>query len=122
MRNHLCFSVCPDPVDKYLEETSVRYISPRGVHSKDSVPQKKTGECSDSPPVFFVVFCFVFLINTSKLIPYEHCTGPQPVICCSPSGPHVGPPRIKPPPPLSNRKRRRSHSSADTREKQTCGK
>ncbi|KAA8590739.1 hypothetical protein FQN60_001682 [Etheostoma spectabile] len=23
-------AVCPDPVDKYLEETSVRYISPRG--------------------------------------------------------------------------------------------
>lgn len=49
-------------------------------------------------------------------------TGPQPVICCPPSGPHVGPPRIKPAPPLSNRKRRRSHSSADCREKQTCGK
>ncbi|KAF3859888.1 hypothetical protein F7725_000143, partial [Dissostichus mawsoni] len=55
-------SVCPDPVDKYLEETSVRYISPRGVvQGKDTAPHRRTG--------------------------------PQPVICCSPSGPHVGPPK-----------------------------
>ncbi|KAI9540325.1 hypothetical protein NQZ68_041948 [Dissostichus eleginoides] len=82
-------SVCPDPVDKYLEETSVRYISPRGVvQGKDTAPHRRTG--------------------------------PQPVICCSPSGPHVGPPQTKPAPPAPNRKRRRSHSSADCREKQTC--
>ncbi|XP_067447284.1 death effector domain-containing protein [Thunnus thynnus] len=82
-------AVCPDPVDKYLEETSVRYISPRGaVQSRDAAPHRRTG--------------------------------PQPVICCSPSGPHVGPPRTKPATPVSNRKRKRSHSSADCREKQTC--
>ncbi|XP_071331252.1 death effector domain-containing protein [Trachinotus anak] len=82
-------AVCPDPVDKYLEETSVRYISPRGaVQGKDTPPHRRTG--------------------------------PQPVICCSPSGPHVGPPRTKPAAPVPNRKRKRSHSSADCREKQTC--
>ncbi|XP_060930388.1 death effector domain-containing protein [Limanda limanda] len=82
-------AVCPDPVDKYLEETSVRYISPRGTaQSKVTAPHRRTGR--------------------------------QPVICCSPSGPHVGPPRIKPAPPVPNRKRKRSHSSADCREKQTC--
>ncbi|XP_039655652.1 death effector domain-containing protein isoform X2 [Perca fluviatilis] len=71
-------AVCPDPVDKYLEETSVRYISPRGaVRSKDTAPHRRTG-------------------------------------------PHVGPPRTKPAPPVTNCKRRRSHSSADCREKQTC--
>lgn len=80
-------AVCPDPVDKYLEETSVRYISPKGAHGEDAAPQKRAG--------------------------------PLPVICCSSSGPHVGPPRRKPP-PLSSRKRRRLNSSADTREKQTC--
>lgn len=49
-------------------------------------------------------------------------SGPQPVLCCSPSGPQVAPPRIKPAPPVSTRKRKRSLSSADCREKQTCGK
>lgn len=38
------FSVCPDPVDRYLEETSVRYISPRGaVQSTDTAPHRRTG-------------------------------------------------------------------------------
>ncbi|XP_029994914.1 death effector domain-containing protein [Sphaeramia orbicularis] len=82
-------AVCPDPVDKYLEETSVRYISPRGAgQSRDSATQRKTG--------------------------------PQPVLCCSSSGSHVGPPRTKPTRPVSVRKRKRSHSSADCKEKQTC--
>ncbi|KAM9752448.1 death effector domain-containing protein isoform 2-T2 [Menidia menidia] len=36
-------AVCPDPVDKYLEETSVRYISPRGTEQrKDTVPHRRT--------------------------------------------------------------------------------
>ncbi|XP_068192977.1 death effector domain-containing protein isoform X2 [Antennarius striatus] len=71
-------AVCPDPVDKYLEETSVRYISPRRVgQSTDTALHRRPGS-------------------------------------------HVGPPRIKPTPPAPNRKRRRSHSSADCREKQTC--
>ncbi|XP_034029019.1 death effector domain-containing protein [Thalassophryne amazonica] len=81
-------AVCPDPVDKYLEETSVRYISPRGaLHGGNAAPQRRTG--------------------------------PQPVMCCSPSGPQVCPPRTKPM-PAAPRKRKRSHSSADCREKQTC--
>ncbi|KAK1898232.1 Death effector domain containing protein [Dissostichus eleginoides] len=33
-------SVCPDPVDKYLEETSVRYISPRGVDPTLALPKQ----------------------------------------------------------------------------------
>nr|XP_046254172.1 death effector domain-containing protein isoform X2 [Scatophagus argus] len=71
-------AVCPDPVDRYLEETSVRYISPRGtVPSKDTPSNRRTG-------------------------------------------PHVDPPRMKPVPSVPNCKRRRSHSSADCREKQTC--
>ncbi|KAF7647703.1 hypothetical protein LDENG_00168110 [Lucifuga dentata] len=86
----MCFVlVCPDPVDKYLEETSVRYMSPRGsVQSRDRAPYRKTG--------------------------------PQPVICCSSSGSHVGPAPTKPTPPTPNQKRKRSHSSAECREKQTC--
>ncbi|XP_012690052.1 death effector domain-containing protein isoform X2 [Clupea harengus] len=82
-------TVCPDPVDKYLEETSVRYVSPRG-----------TGENRE---------------GTS-----HRRTGPQPLICCSPSGPRVCPPRAKPGPSVPSRKRKRAHSSADCREKQTC--
>ncbi|XP_016431135.1 death effector domain-containing protein-like [Sinocyclocheilus rhinocerous] len=47
-------------------------------------------------------------------------SGPQPLICCPPSGPQVCPPRAKPTPPPPNRKRKRSHTTADCREKQTC--
>ncbi|KAK0139619.1 Death effector domain-containing protein [Merluccius polli] len=83
-------AVCPDPVDKYLEETSVRYVSPRGAaQGMDTMPRRSTGT--------------------------------QPVICCSPSGRQVGPPQTKPAPPTSSRKRKRSHSTAECREKQTCG-
>ncbi|XP_062397468.1 death effector domain-containing protein isoform X2 [Sardina pilchardus] len=82
-------TVCPDPVDKYLEETSVRYVSPRG-----------SGENREGPS--------------------HRRTGPQPLICCSPSGPRVCPPRAKPGPSVPSRKRKRAHTSADCREKQTC--
>ncbi|XP_061542553.1 death effector domain-containing protein [Phycodurus eques] len=69
--------VCPDPVDKYLEETSVRYISPRGgIKGRDCVPHRMTG-------------------------------------------PYVGPSRMKAA-PVPNGLWKRSHSSADFREKQTC--
>ncbi|XP_046897077.1 death effector domain-containing protein [Hypomesus transpacificus] len=82
-------TVCPDPVDKYLEETSVRYVSPRGgAESRESIPHRRAG--------------------------------PQPVICCSPSGPQVGPSRTKPAPPGPSRKRKRTHTTGDCREKQTC--
>ncbi|XP_061758443.1 death effector domain-containing protein [Nerophis ophidion] len=71
-------AVCPDPVDKYLEETSVRYISPRGaMKSRESVPHRMTG-------------------------------------------PYVGPSRMKAAAPVPNGSWKRSHSSADFREKQTC--
>ncbi|KAJ8377444.1 hypothetical protein AAFF_G00260020 [Aldrovandia affinis] len=82
-------TVCPDPVDKYLEETSVRYVSPRGVReSGGTMPHRRAGL--------------------------------QPVIHCSPSGPQVCPPRTKPAPPSTSRKRKRAHTTADCREKQTC--
>ncbi|XP_071782287.1 death effector domain-containing protein isoform X2 [Centroberyx gerrardi] len=36
-------AVCPDPVDKYLEETSVRYVSPRGAaQSREAAPHRRT--------------------------------------------------------------------------------
>nr|XP_057907161.1 death effector domain-containing protein [Doryrhamphus excisus]XP_057907162.1 death effector domain-containing protein [Doryrhamphus excisus] len=71
-------AVCPDPVDKYLEETSVRYISPRGaMKSRDSAPHRM-------------------------------------------AGPYVGPSRVKPAPPAPNGMWKRSQSSSDFREKQTC--
>ncbi|XP_036390028.1 death effector domain-containing protein-like [Megalops cyprinoides] len=83
-------TVCPDPVDKYLEETSVCYVSPRGGagESRGVAPRRRTG--------------------------------PQPIIHCSPSGPQVCSPRTKPGPAAPSRKRKRTHASADCREKQTC--
>ena len=39
--------VCPDPVDKYLEETSVRYVSPRGAaQGLGHMPHRSTGGCA----------------------------------------------------------------------------
>ncbi|KAK1801457.1 hypothetical protein P4O66_022718, partial [Electrophorus voltai] len=83
-------TVCPDPVDKYLEETSVRYISPRGggAENQQATPHRRAG--------------------------------PQPVICCPPPEPRVCPPRAKPAPPTPSRRRKRAHSAVDCREKQTC--
>lgn len=82
-------AVCPDPVDKYLEESSVRYISSKGAMQSrsTSAPRK---------------------------------AAPQPVICCSPSGSHVGPSTTKPARPSPMHKRKRSHSVVDCKEKQTC--
>ncbi|XP_077367966.1 death effector domain-containing protein [Festucalex cinctus] len=71
-------AVCPDPVDKYLEETSVRYMSPRGaMKSRESAPHRMTG-------------------------------------------PYVGPSRMKAAPSVPNGMWKRSNSSSDFREKQTC--
>ncbi|TRY99890.1 hypothetical protein DNTS_033997 [Danionella cerebrum] len=80
-------TVCPDPVDKYLEETSVRYLSPRGETHQGT---------------------------------HHRRTGHQPLICCPPSGHQVCPARAKPAPPQPSRKRKRTHTVADCREKQTC--
>ncbi|XP_037540727.1 death effector domain-containing protein [Nematolebias whitei] len=49
-------AVCPDPVDKFLEDTSVRYVSPRGTEqSKNPDSHRRTGPhpvfcCSSSGP------------------------------------------------------------------------
>ncbi|KAK6467252.1 death effector domain-containing protein-like [Huso huso] len=82
-------AVCPDPVDKYLEDTSVRYISPRDVAESRGVSQHRR-------------------------------TGPPPLLCCPPVRPTVCSGRGKPIPSTPNRKRKRVHSTADCREKQTC--
>ncbi|KAM9474783.1 death effector domain-containing protein isoform 1-T1 [Clarias gariepinus] len=42
-------TVCPDPVDQYLEETSVRYIFPRG--SRTESPQVTPHRCTGPQPV-----------------------------------------------------------------------
>ena len=119
----LCFLVCPDPVDKYLEETSVRYVSPRGgAESRESIPHRRAGGCANLHNTKFMLI----LLNNQNVtcLQYLFCSslGPQPVICCSPSGPQVGPSRTKPAPPGPSRKRKRTHTTGDCREKQTCGK
>ncbi|KAI1890839.1 hypothetical protein AGOR_G00157740 [Albula goreensis] len=83
-------AVCPDPVDKYLEETSVRYVSPScGGESRGTTPHRRTG----SHPVI----C---------------CSPSGPQVC--PAA------RAKPLPSLPSRKRKRTHAATDCREKQTC--
>lgn len=85
------------------------------------------GHCTSQKNRLVIVCVGMFLYNHDEEVwlmsyPMFLFLGPQPVICCTPSGPHVGPPRTKPVPSVPNRKRKRSHSSADCREKQTCGK
>lgn len=76
-------AVCPDPVDKYLEESS------------------KGSEQSRSPSG-------------------QRKAAPQPLICCPPAGPQVGPPTSKPARTSPTHKRKRSHCVTDCKEKQTC--
>lgn len=44
-------AVCPDLVDKYLEETSIRYVTPRALSDPEPRPTQppKTGEVGYSP-------------------------------------------------------------------------
>ncbi|XP_057244513.1 death effector domain-containing protein, partial [Malurus melanocephalus] len=57
--------VCPDLVDKYLEETSIRYVTPRAP--------------GGAPPG---------LGHPHKSVP-----APHPSLCCPPGGPQLGPKR-----------------------------
>lgn len=47
-------TVCPDLVDKYLEETSIRYVTPRALSDPEPRPPQppKTGEKILTPPDF----------------------------------------------------------------------
>lgn len=47
-------TVCPDLVDKYLEETSIRYVTPRALSDPEPRPPQppKTGEKTLTPPTF----------------------------------------------------------------------
>lgn len=76
-------AVCPDPVDKYLEESSKG-----SVQSRSPSGQRKAA--------------------------------PQPLICCPPAGPQVGPPTSKPARTSPTHKRKRTHCVTDCKEKQTC--
>ncbi|KAM9264540.1 death effector domain-containing protein [Morus bassanus] len=86
-------AVCPDLVDKYLEETSIRYVTPRA-HS-----EAEHG-----------------LSHPHKSVPPHH-----PVVCCSSAGPQIctkrpGRGRTL----LSSQRKRRKSATPDPKEKQTC--
>ncbi|KAM9294713.1 death effector domain-containing protein [Gastrophryne carolinensis] len=86
-------AVCPDLVDKYLEETSIHYVTPR---------TQSSGESSAEQP-------------RSPASPHH------PMVCSSPSGPQIctkRPGRGRP--SLSSQKRRRKSITPDPKEKQTC--
>uniref|UniRef100_H3ADQ6 Death effector domain-containing protein n=1 Tax=Latimeria chalumnae TaxID=7897 RepID=H3ADQ6_LATCH len=89
-------AVCPDLVDKYLEETSVRYVTPRS-QASDSGPMDTQQPATIAPS--------------------------HPVICCSSSGPQVctkrpGRGRLS----SSNQKKKKKSQTMDPKDKQTCGK
>ncbi|XP_069463283.1 death effector domain-containing protein isoform X1 [Ambystoma mexicanum] len=84
-------AVCPDLVDKYLEETSIRYVMPRTQITADQ----------DLP-------------HQHKSVPPHH-----PVVCCSPAGPQICTKRPGKKSFCSQRKRRKS-ATPDPKEKQTC--
>ncbi|KAM8921041.1 death effector domain-containing protein [Pelodytes ibericus] len=86
-------AVCPDLVDKYLEETSIHYVTPRMVSSTEPGMEHPL---TATPP--------------------RH-----PVVCSSPSGHQIctkRPGRGRP--PLSSQRKRRKSVTPDPKEKQTC--
>ncbi|NXV09191.1 DEDD protein, partial [Cettia cetti] len=85
--------VCPDLVDKYLEETSIRYVTPRAPGA--------------APPG---------LGHPHKTVP-----APHPSLCCPPGGPQLGPKRPgRARSLLGNQRKRRKSATPDPKEKQTC--
>ncbi|NP_001088842.1 uncharacterized protein LOC496151 isoform X1 [Xenopus laevis] len=86
-------AVCPDLVDKYLEETSIHYVTPRGHGSTETDSEQPR---TPAPP--------------------HH-----PVVCSSPSGPQICTKRpTRGRPPLSSQRKRRKSITPDPKEKQTC--
>ncbi|KAE8588784.1 hypothetical protein XENTR_v10022738 [Xenopus tropicalis] len=86
-------AVCPDLVDKYLEETSIHYVTPRGHSSTEAETDHPR---TPAPP--------------------HH-----PVVCSSPSGPQICTKRpVRGRPPLSSQRKRRKSATPDPKEKQTC--
>uniref|UniRef100_A0A8C5S8S6 Death effector domain-containing protein n=1 Tax=Laticauda laticaudata TaxID=8630 RepID=A0A8C5S8S6_LATLA len=86
-------AVCPDLVDKYLEETSIRYVTPRAHSNTEHVP-----------------------VHQHKSVPPHH-----PLVCCSSSGPQIctkrsGRGRAL----LGNQRKRRKSVTPDPKDKQTC--
>ncbi|KAM4751682.1 death effector domain-containing protein [Cyanocitta cristata] len=85
--------VCPDLVDKYLEETSIRYVTPRA-----------PGGAAPG------------LGHPHKSVP-----APHPSLCCPPGGPQLGPKRPgRARSLLGNQRKRRKSATPDPKEKQTC--
>lgn len=85
-------AVCPDLVDKYLEETSIHYVTPRTQSSAEPGAEQ---------------------LRTAA--PHH------PMVCSSPSGSHIctkRPGRGRP--PLSSQRKRRKSITPDPKEKQTC--
>uniref|UniRef100_A0A8D0W857 Death effector domain-containing protein n=2 Tax=Sus scrofa TaxID=9823 RepID=A0A8D0W857_PIG len=88
-------AVCPDLVDKYLEETSVRYVTPRTLSDPEPRPPH--------PP---------------KTVPPHY-----PVVCCPTSGPQMCSKRpARGRATLGSQRKRRKSVTPDPKEKQTCGK
>ncbi|XP_008122491.1 death effector domain-containing protein isoform X1 [Anolis carolinensis] len=86
-------AVCPDLVDKYLEETSIRYVTPRAHSGAEQVPA-----------------------HQHKSVPAHH-----PLVCCSSSGPQICPKRSgRGRALLSNQRKRRKSVTPDPKDKQTC--
>ncbi|XP_025904294.1 death effector domain-containing protein [Nothoprocta perdicaria] len=86
-------AVCPDLVDKYLEETSIRYVTPRAPGAAEPA-----------------------LAQPPKSVPAQH-----PVVCCPSAGPQLcakrpGRGRAL----LGSQRRRRKSVTPDPKEKQTC--
>ncbi|KAF6074322.1 death effector domain containing [Phyllostomus discolor] len=87
-------AVCPDLVDKYLEETSIRYVTPRAL----SDPEPR-------PP------------QSPKTVPPHY-----PVVCCPTSGPQMCSKRpARGRATLGSQRKRRKSVTPDPKEKQTCG-
>lgn len=86
-------AVCPDLVDKYLEETSIRYVTPRALSDPEPRPTQ--------PP---------------KTVPPHY-----PVVCCPTPGPQMCSKRpARGRATLGSQRKRRKSVTVDPKEKQTC--
>ncbi|OWK50932.1 Death effector domain-containing protein [Lonchura striata] len=85
--------VCPDLVDKYLEETSIRYVTPRAPGGT-------------APGLGH---------------PHKSVPAPHPSLCCPPGGAQLGPKRPgRARSLLGSQRKRRKSATPDPKEKQTC--
>ncbi|NWY07792.1 DEDD protein, partial [Nothoprocta ornata] len=112
-------AVCPDLVDKYLEETSIRYVTPRAPGAAEPAlaqPPKSGERRAGRGARRGARGARGLSASLPRAVPAQH-----PVVCCPSAGPQLcakrpGRGRAL----LGSQRRRRKSVTPDPKEKQTC--